>query len=80
LALANLIDWSVLDKEFAQFFSPDQGISDLYTRLIAGFHYLKHASVCSDEAVVERWVENPYWQTLLCGAFFQYHLLCLRPR
>ncbi|MGY6276403.1 transposase [Methylomonas sp. MgM2] len=32
------------------------------TRLIAGFHYLKHAFARSDEAVVAQWLENPYWQ------------------
>lgn len=34
--LANLIDWPALDREFGQFFSPDQGTPALPTRLIAG--------------------------------------------
>lgn len=58
--LANLIDWPALDHEFGQFFKPDQGAPALPTRLVAGLHYLKHAFACSDEVVVERWVENPY--------------------
>lgn len=75
--LANLIDWPALDNEFGQFFSPDQGVPALPTRLVAGLHYLKHAFACSDEAVVERWVENPYWRQYLCGEeFFRHQLPC----
>jgi IS5 family transposase len=33
---------------------------------MVGLHYLKHAFNQSDEAVVTRWVENPYWQ-YFCG-------------
>jgi hypothetical protein len=31
-----------------------------------GLHYLKSAYNLSDELVVERWIENPYWQ-YFCG-------------
>ncbi len=31
-------------------------------RLVAGLLYLQHAYRLSDEAVVARWVENPYYQ------------------
>ncbi|ESY42095.1 hypothetical protein X747_15315 [Mesorhizobium sp. LNJC384A00] len=42
------------------------------TRLMVGLHYLKHVHELSDEEVVERWVENPYWQ-FFCGfEFFQH--------
>ena len=30
-------------------------------RLMVGLHYLKHTFNESDETVVDRWVENPYW-------------------
>jgi hypothetical protein len=49
-----------LDNEFSQPLSVDQGAPTLSTRLIARLHYLKHAFACPDEAVVERWVENPF--------------------
>ena len=29
---------------------------------MVGLHYLKHIHDLSDEEVVERWGENPYWQ------------------
>jgi len=37
----------------------------LPTRLLAGLHYLKHTFDQSDEDVIDRWVENPYWQYFL---------------
>jgi IS5 family transposase len=74
--LADLIDWQKLDQEFGTFFSPSTGAPALPTRLIAGLHYLKHAFGLSDEAVVERWVENPYWQYLCGEEFFRHTLPC----
>ena len=38
-------------------------------RLVAGLLYLQHAYRLSDEAVVARWVENPYYQHLTSEAF-----------
>jgi len=58
--LAQLIDWKTIDDSFGQYFVATQGAPALSTRLVAGLHYLKHAFVLSDEAVVARWQENPY--------------------
>jgi hypothetical protein len=41
-------------------------------RLVAGLLYLQHAFDLSDEAVVARWVENPYYQHLCGETFFQH--------
>ena len=32
------------------------------TRLMVGLSYLQHTFNLSDEAVVQRWIENPYWE------------------
>jgi IS5 family transposase len=53
-----------------------QGAPALRTRLIAGLHYLKYAYGLSDEEVVERWRENPYWQYFCGEEYFQHELLC----
>jgi IS5 family transposase len=46
------------------------GRPPLPTRLMAGLAILKHMHDLSDEALCDRWVENPYYQ-LFCGeAFF----------
>ncbi len=43
-----------------------------------GLHYLKYAFDESDESVVARWLENPYWQ-YFCGYEFLQHELPLHP-
>jgi len=64
--LAGQIDWSAFEEAFRPFYSPDMGRPAKMIRLMVGLHYIKHAFNESDESVVERWVENPYWQ-FFCG-------------
>ena len=45
---------------------------------MVGLHYLKHAFNESDETVVERWVENPYWQHF-CGEEYFRHEMPIDP-
>jgi IS5 family transposase len=75
--LANQIDWSVFDQKFGKLYA-DTGRPALPTRLMVGLHYLKHAFDESDESVVARLLENPYWQHL-CGFEFFIHRLPLDP-
>jgi IS5 family transposase len=76
--LANQIDWQFFDKEFGKLFVENFGRPGLPTRLIAGLHYLKHAFNESDESVVGRFLENPYWQ-YFCGFEYFQHDLPLDP-
>ncbi len=74
--LASLVDWQALEADFGEYFVADKGAPALPVRLVAGLHYLKHAFALSDEAVVARWVENPYWQ-FFCGEdSFRHDLPC----
>ena len=59
--LANQVDWSVFDAKFGCLYA-DKGRPALSTRLMVGLHYLKHAFDESDESVVARLLENPYWR------------------
>lgn len=70
--LAALIDWEVFEREWAGFFPSDKGRPAMPPRLVAGLLYLQHAYRLSDEAVVARWVENPYYQHLTGETFFQH--------
>lgn len=45
---------------------------------MVGLLYLKHAFNESDESLLERWVENPYWQSF-CGCHTFEHELPLHP-
>lgn len=70
--LAQKIDWSVFESEWSGYFPSKRGRPATAPRLVAGLFYLQHTFALSDEEVVWRWVENPYWQ-LFCGeTWFQY--------
>jgi len=76
--LADRIDWSRFDYALANCYSEDMGRPGLATRLMVGLHYLKHAFDESDESLLERWVENPYWQ-YFCGFDYFQHECPLHP-
>ncbi|WP_349632327.1 IS5 family transposase [Desulfuromonas sp. CSMB_57] len=75
--LANQIEWSVFDKKFGSLYA-EKGRPAKSTRLLVGLHYLKHAFDESDESVVARLLENPYWQ-YFCGFEYFIHRLPLDP-
>jgi IS5 family transposase len=70
--LAGQIDWSCFDNEFGALYTDGVGRPGVPTRLMVGLHYLKHAFNESDESVVEKWVENPYWQYFCGYEYFQH--------
>ncbi len=72
--LAALIDWSWFEREWAGFFLADEGRPATHPRLVAGLLYLQHTYGLSDEAVLARWVENPYFQHFTGETFFQHRL------
>jgi len=69
--LANQIDWREFDDAFAPMYSADTGRPAKQIRLMVGLHYLKYAFDLSDEEVVLRWAENPYWQYFCGEDYFQ---------
>ena len=70
--LSALIDWDFFDQEWAGFFPSGTGRPATPPRLVAGLMYLQHLHRLSDEAVVARWVENPYFQYFTGEVFFQH--------
>jgi transposase, IS5 family len=70
--LAALIDWEFFEREWAGFFPSHRGRPATSPRLVAGLLYLQHAYRLSDEAIVARWVENPYYQHFTGETFFQH--------
>ena len=71
--LAANIPWDVLEDEFSKHYS-HTGRSSHPVRLMVGLLILKQLRNLSDEAVVERWVENGYYQYFCGEAFFQWKL------
>jgi hypothetical protein len=72
--LARSLDWRFLEERFGSVYSEGPGQPPLPTRLMAGLAILKHTHNLSDEALTERWVENPYYQYFCGEEFFQHRL------
>lgn len=64
--LAAEIDWDFLAGRFSSVCRLGPGQPPLPTRLVAGLFILKHMHNLSDEALCDRWVENPHFQ-YFCG-------------
>jgi len=76
--LANKIDWSRFESALASCYTEDMGAPAKATRLMVGLQYLKYTFNESDESVVARWVENPYWQ-YFCGFTHMQHKVPIDP-
>jgi IS5 family transposase len=72
--LADQIDWQAARVKLGALYAPGHGRPPLPIRLMIGLHYLKHLFNLSDEDVVLRWAENPYWQYFCGERYFQYRL------
>ena len=71
--LAKEIDWANLEKEFAPLYG-STGRPSIPIRTIVGLILLKQMYNLGDETVVERYLENPYWQHFCGEVYFQYKL------
>ena len=76
IRLADTIAWKHLDSQLQEHFCTSNGAPALPTRLVAGLMYLQHTYNLSDEQVVDRWVENGYWQYFCGETFFSHQLPC----
>jgi IS5 family transposase len=72
--LAGAIDWDFLAGRFSSVCRLGPGQPPLPTRLVAGLFILKHMHNLSDEALCERWVENPYFQYFCGEVVFRHEL------
>jgi IS5 family transposase len=73
--LGNTIPWEELEHEFSTLYS-DIGRNAHPIRLMVGLLILKQLRNLSDESVVERWVENGYYQYFCGEAFFKWKFPC----
>ena len=68
--LSKQIDWKSIEKDFASYYS-EIGRPSVPIRRMIGLLLLKHIYNLSDEAIVDRWMENPYWQYFSGELVFQ---------
>ncbi len=73
--LGNTIPWGDLEHEFSGLYSA-VGRNAHPIRLMVGLLILKQLRNLSDESVVERWVENGYYQYFCGEAFFKWKFPC----
>jgi len=69
--LGKEIDWDALESEFAPLYGTT-GRPSVPIRTMVGLLLLKHMYNLGDETVMERWIENPYWQHFCGEVYFQY--------
>ena len=74
--LTHSLDWEWFEGEFGREAKAVGGRPPLPTRLLVGLHYLKAMYDESDESVVAKWVENPYWQYFCGEEEFQHEFPC----
>jgi len=75
LQLANHIDWTVFEESFTPLYS-HRGKPSKRIRLMVGLSILKHMENLSDEVLIQRWVQNPYYQVFTGEIEFQWQLPC----
>ena len=68
--LSNELDWGWLEGQLEPFYAV-QGRPSIPVRQIAGLLLLKQMFNQSDESVIDRWIENPYWQYFTGETYFQ---------
>jgi IS5 family transposase len=71
VVLTQRIDWHYLDSQLDPFYA-NAGRPAIPNRLMVGLQLLKQMYALSDEAVCDRWVENPYFQYLCGETYFQH--------
>jgi len=70
--LSKKINWDQLETDLGCYYCDDNGRPGIAIRTIAGIVLLKRIFNESDESVLDRWVENPYWQ-YFCGELYFQH-------
>lgn len=70
--LSKKIDWESLERDLRVYYCEDNGRPGVPIRLIVGIIMLRRMFNQSDESVLDRWVENPYWQ-YFCGEVYFRH-------
>jgi len=76
--LTHAVDWRAFEAAFGSLYCEDNGRPGKSIRLMVGLAILKAMFGESDEGLVEKWVQNPYWQ-YLCGEIEFQHEFPIEP-
>lgn len=72
--LSESINWKALEEKLTQKYSEKMGAPGKEIRLMAGLQYLKYMYNESDEIIVQKFVENPYYQFFCGNEYFEHSL------
>lgn len=72
--LADTINWKNLEEKLSKKYSEKMGAPGKQIRLMVGLQYLKYIYNESDEMIVEKFVENPYYQYFCGNEYFEHSL------
>ena len=72
VGLSKKLDWESLEKDLSVYYCEDNGRPGVPIRLIVGIIMLRRMYNQSDESVLDRWVENPYWQYFTGEVYFRH--------
>lgn len=70
--LTKKINWDELEDQLSKYYCLNNGRPGVPIRTVAGMLLLRRMFNESDESVIERWIENPYWQ-YFCGELYFRH-------
>lgn len=74
ILLSKNINWESLEESLSIYYTKDNGRPGVPIRTIAGILMLKRIYNESDESVLNRWTENPYWQYFTGETYFNHEL------
>lgn len=74
--LANILNWDYLIEAYGPYYEENNGRPGVPIRVMVGLHYLKYLENESDDTIVEKFVENPYWQYFCGYKTFQHRFPC----
>ena len=74
--ITDKINWKRFDEKFSWTYSQSIGRPSYTIRLMVGLLILKYTYSLSDDALLERYSENMYWQYLCGHPFYEYKKPC----
>jgi len=72
--LSRTIHWENLQEKLSEKYSKTMGAPGKEIRLMAGLQYLKYMFNESDEMIVRKFMENPYYQYFCSNEYFEHSL------
>ncbi len=72
--LTETINWKNIEEKLSKKYSDRMGAPGKEIRLMVGLQYLKYMYNESDEMIVQKFVENPYYQYFCGNEYFEHRL------